>query len=878
MQGLSKDIEAALDVVIEGLDFNFIIKEIDPDRIKTSMESKISAFNTAKKMLYKWQNSPNAPTKAKFNRYVQSLIESGEKSLRTLRRALKAKIKYNELEANKHKSAVDSKLHVLNFITELNSSVEELRHQFESGKVVLKEFEFKRGWAEKFANQEFYPEKDYHKVKYNEEEDAVMICPKGTKGEIIVLDDLRIQLPSVPNDRSKILHYKKPKEEQYWKREPMPKGLTPENSEEYTDYILEQFRLRREGLWIYINGKPTYIPGRFWFQLQWGKMLDDAIYPDFREAQLMLAYHKTAVWLSSDYLGQIFLKSRQTGFTYGIVSDAVEVGTSTCNIKCGLTSMTAEDSELAFGKQSYLFLELPFFFQPIVKGKVDSTSKIVFGKPSDGTKEAKKRKDTSTEGYLNTSLLWQATKAKAFDGQKLKIYIGDECSKWDRVSYIEHFNTLLPTMFRGGRISGKCFLGSTFGKLSEGGEDFKTLYLNSKVKDKLETGHTPTRLASYFMPAHKNFEQCVDRYGKCWEITPPKGTLNAFGEPITKGSIELIEEMYEAARKQGDIALNAIYRAYPMTESHAFRDEAESCVFNLTKLQDQLDYNSKFSSEDLYTVGNFEWKNGVRFSEVVFYPMANGRFNVSWMPNAGDGTLHLKNNVRKDRNLYHPLNDFGCIGVDCYGSYTIGKNKASKGAAHAFTATNGYGVPSNACLFEYLAKPPTQDIFNEDILKAAWFYGLPILAENNRRDFVRYIYLNQCRPFSMSRVDKPLNKLVGDDKVLAGQPMQNQDILDSHQNAIKTYIQNYVGESTDSLYRPEGEMGVFIFSETIKDWMKFNPTKRTAHDLTISSGLAIMGCHKERYRQKPKKADSKKYVSLIRKYSNNGDIGSYKQH
>jgi hypothetical protein len=875
MIGLSKDIQQGLDVVIEGLNYRMDVDAIDPDKVKASMDSKLESFKTAKQLLGKWVNSPNAPSESKFKSYVEQLIESGEASLQTLRQALRADIDYELLDEHKHKLAIQTKLTVLNSINELDSSLVELRVQYESGSVNLKEEEFKRGYAEKYAYGEFFPIQNYYKNWYNEEEDAVVIDPKGSRGEIIVLDDLKIQLPHPPRDKSKILFSDLPKKEQYWRREEMPKGLTPDNVQPYAEWILEQFRKRREGVWFMNNGKATWLTGRHWFQLQWAKMLDGGKYPNYRESQRMLAYHKEACYIDKRSMGQIFLKSRQTGYTYGIVSDSIEIVTSHTNIKNGLTSMTDEDARYAFAKQVYTFQELPFFFQPIVKGRVDSPNRLVFAKPSTATKESKKKKDTSTDGYLNSSVDFQATKAKAYDGQSMKMYIGDEAAKWDRVSYIEHLNTLLPTTFRGGRVTGKVFLGSTMGRLDAGGDDYVILYMNSKVKDRQPSGYTSTKLYSYFMPAHTNYELCIDKYGKCWEETPPKGTLNVFGDPILKGSIQSIKELYADAKLQGDVALNAAYRAYPMTEAHAMRDEADACVFNLTKLNDQWDWNvEQENKKSLYVRGNFQWKDNKRFSEVEFVPDERGRFKVAWMPNEQAGNSKLKNNVVLRRGMYIPVNDYGVIGVDCFGSYTQGKNKASKGAAHLYTKANLDGVPPHQFLFEYCERPATQDIFNEDILMAAWFYGVPILAENNRRDFVRYLYKASCRSFSMNRVDK--TQLSGDDLTLGGQPMQSKDILDTHENAIRTFIQRHVGRSTPPegiVYRPEGEMGVMPFNETIQDWMKFDPASRTAHDLSISSGLAIMGCQREKYKPKPKNNDPQKNVSLFRKYSNAGTIG-----
>jgi len=877
MIGLSGDIQKGLDVIIEGLNYELEVELIEPDKIKASMESKLESFRIAKELLLKWYNSPNKPSQAKFEIYVGKIIHSGQASLKTLSEALGASIDYESLDTSKHKTAMQAKLVILKSINEMESSIAELTIQLETGTINLKEAEFKRGYAEKFAYQEFYPEANYYKG-YDQKEGIINIDPHSTKGEIFELDGLKVQIPQAPRDKKDILFWDKKKKDQCWEREPLPMGCTPDNAEPYAEYILDQFKKRREGVWFYNNGEPTWLSPRHWFQLQWGKMMDDGIYPSYRDAQRKLFYHKEACYVDDMCMGQIFLKSRQTGYTYGMMSDSINMVTSRKNITTGLTSMTDDDARKAFGKMVYTFQELPFFFQPIVKGRADSPNQLVFAKPSDASKESKKKKELTTDGYINSSTDFQATKEKAYDGQHMKLYIGDESAKWDRADYIEHLNTLLPTTFRGGRVVGKVFLGSTMGKLDKGGEQFKVLYLNSKVTDRQESGYTATKLYSYFMPAHTNYENCIDKYGKCWEITPPKGTMNIFGKEIKKGSIQAIKEQYADAKQQGEVALNAAYRAFPMTENHAMRDEAESCVFNLGKLTDQDDYNDGLADYKKYTRGNFEWENDVRFSRVVFYPDPRGRFKVAWMPSAMDNTLGLQNNVINNRGYFSPMNDFGCIGVDCYGSYTKGKNKQSRGAAHLYIRSNNKGAPQHKFIFEYLDKPATQDVFNEDILKSAWFYGMPILAENNRRDFVRYTYLANCRGFNMNRVDKNINQLSGDDLVLGGQPMTGQDILTSHENAIRTFIQRRVGvanEDESIKFRPEGEMGDMPFDDTIRDWMKFDPSNRTAFDATISSGLAIMGTEKEKYVPKRKKTEAKKYVPLLKKYSTKGDIGTF---
>ena len=40
-----------------------------------------------------------------------------------------------------------------------------------------------------------------------------------------------------------------------------------------------------------------------------------------------------------------------------------------------------------------------------------------------------------------------------------------------------------------------------------------------------------------------------------------------------------------------------------------------------------------------------------------------------------------------------------------------------------------------------------------------------------------------------------------------------------------------------------------ILPRTLEDWAKFNINNRTKHDASISSGLAIMACNKNKYNQ-----------------------------
>ena len=59
------------------------------------------------------------------------------------------------------------------------------------------------------------------------------------------------------------------------------------------------------------------------------------------------------------------------------------------------------------------------------------------------------------------------------------------------------------------------------------------------------------------------------------------------------------------------------------------------------------------------------------------------------------------------------------------------------------------------------------------------------------------------------------------------------------------------------------------FQRTLEDWARFDISHRTAHDASISSGLAIMACRKHMYRPRAEKI-VKKVEFQFSKYGNTG--------
>ena len=150
---------------------------------------------------------------------------------------------------------------------------------------------------------------------------------------------------------------------------------------------------------------------------------------------------------------------------------------------------------------------------------------------------------------------------------------------------------------------------------------------------------------------------------------------------------------------------------------------------------------------------------------------------------------------------------------------------------------------------------------------ACVFYGMPVLAENNKPRLLYHFKNRGYRHFAMNRPDKHISKLSKTEKELGGIPNSSEDIKQSHASAIETYVEKHVGMDMEGTYRDSDEMGSMYFTRTLEDWARFDINNRTKFDATISSGLAIMANQKHVY--VPEKKESKISVKFAR-YQNEG--------
>ena len=707
---------------------------------------------------------------------------------------------------------------------------------------------------------------------YNEKYDLVVISRDGTVGQVININGINIGLPV--NSAGAYKRSEK-KQEQYWEPYEYPKQLKQIKSifkwneapkdfkSKWVDYIESEFDRRESGYWFYNNGKPTYITGTHYMYLQWTKI--DVGHPDFREANRIFFIYWEACKADPRSFGMAYLKIRRSGFSFMSCEECANTGTISKDARIGILSKTGSDAKKMFtDKVVPITNNYPFFFKPIQDGMDKPKTELAYRVPA--SKISKKNMydiDDSGLTGLDTTIDWKNTDDNSYDGEKLLLLVHDESGKWVKPNNILNNWRVTKTCLRlGSKIIGKCLMGSTSNALDRGGENFKKLYNDSNPSDRNANGQTKSGMYSLFIPMEWNMEGFIDRYGMPIFYKPSKPVMGVDGSMIKNGAVDYWKAEVDSLKGDPD-ALNEFYRQFSRTESHAFRDESKSSIFNLTKIYQQIDYNDNLIKDRVLTRGSFRWENGKVDTRVVWSPDSRGRFLVSWLPNS-----LLQNRQERKNGLKIPgnshLGSFGCDSYDISG--TVGGG-GSNGALHGLTKFHMDDAPVNEFFLEYVARPQTAELFFEDVLMACVFYGMPILAENNKPRLLYHFKNRGYRHYSLNRPDKAARKLSGSEKELGGIPNSSEAVKQAHAAAIETFIEKYVGIDTEGVYRSPDEMGTMYFSRTLQDWARFDINNRTKFDASISSGLAVMANQQHLY--KNVKKESKISINFAR-YNNNG--------
>lgn len=709
---------------------------------------------------------------------------------------------------------------------------------------------------------------------YDPEYDIIIISKDGTLGDVFEVSGLKIGLPECPADYQ-IRNYFLPIEKQKWAREKLPEGINDDNwhEERFEKHVDGQFEKRKNGEWIFLGGKKVWLVGSYWFFLQEYK--EGAKYSTLRVIQNELMMFWEACKADERSFGMQYLKNRRFGASALGCNELLDAGTSNADKQLGLISKKGKDAKKIFARLVRAFKRLSPYFKVETDGTATPKTELVFAEQN---KRRKIGQAVVDDEGLNTVTQWHNTELNAMDGDEIFRSLIDEGGKWEKnCPFDEYWSVVKTSHTIGMDIVGKSMVVSTVNSRSKGGQEFLNVWNQSDPNDRNDNGQTQSGLYRIFIDAALGLQGFYDQYGFSIIEDPEEPILNDGGKLVKIGADTYLKNRRKNIKDAN--LLNEEIRQFPRNINEAFRDEAKDCVFNLTKIMEQLDYISEELDEDEHgntglTRGNFAWKDGVPDTTVVFHPNpTEGRF---WIKNGCHPKIGVGNvKIKKWRNgnlSYAPANEgVGCIGVDPFNRSQTTDGRGSQGAIHGFTIANTVGYPDNDFLFEYIDRPPKIEIFFEDVIMCMIYFSLPILPEMSSDRFSNMLIEREYRNFVMNNPFKKYKDLSPEEKKVGGVNAQSSKIREAQFQAVNTYIEDYVGIARDEHNRKIGEIGPIVFSRTVSQWKDTDPDNRTDYDAYISSSLALVGA-KSRFTERKEDVEVRARKIPFRKYDNTGMV------
>lgn len=535
--------------------------------------------------------------------------------------------------------------------------------------------------------------------------------------------------------------------DQYWRRRELPLFfdtveydknknllLTPEQE----DYAREEVRRCKQGFYFLNNGEVTYITGKHYFYLQWWKLEDD-IYADYRDTDrryfLFLNYWESILWC----LGVIRGKKRREGASSQACSNLIYECIFFKNSFCGLVSKSQLDSRDTFTDMvAFGYRQLPAFLQPKQLNDKDSVTEFVFAQKSTKVTEGKASVIENDSGH-RSRVNYRAPVENAYDRGRISRGLWDEGGKWPKeVPFSKFIAKVSKTMIKGAKRVGFMECPSTCNEMTKsGGEEFKKVW-DAANQFKFINRPTPNQLVRYFTPAYDGYEGFIDRYGMSVIGEPTHEQFQYLVEKwvgrsaLTEDDIKLGAKLYLLKRREGleGELLEEEIRQNPFDEREMFMAKNANCHFDAVLLMELYD-RAKTMEKDVLEYGNWTWKDGVPFTEAIWYPCA--KENARWVRPKGFN-IPEGDKIERWGERIIPLNRVQFIAAcDPFQNSIVEVgtgSKASAGVMNRFTTEETDMYWNNFIVDKYHARPKMVELLHMDMALMCFAYGCQILIEN----------------------------------------------------------------------------------------------------------------------------------------------------
>jgi hypothetical protein len=665
-------------------------------------------------------------------------------------------------------------------------------------------------------------------------------------GDGIELDpDLQpvvFSLPTPPKDWSKIKNYGLHPDDQIYRTDEVPKKLAQLEADvveqfqealassrnntitgykllmEFWDRVAKQYDVmekevawmrhviwkRYYGEWVFIDGKLTWFPPRYYMYVNFWYMSVKNGYerPEFRIRDWKSAcvnhylrhthegfsnLNKKGVAQKNedggydveDFGGRVFYgpirpKNRRSGATHEALNEAHETVCTGVGKKATTLSKSVDDVEEFFDEMLYpSWVRMPMFLKPTWKGATATGQRLEY------------RPGANLYGALSMdSVVYyvKSTDEVVVDSKRLDFILLDEQGKktgGGRVDVAERWSVSKQTLSTGdgASIHGFAMNPSTAEEMEDGAMQYKVMCDSSNFYVRSSSGQTSSGLMLVYFPAQYCLEGFVDCFGEAVVDTPTERQMTLTKKhyphkefPFIKRKVGAKEHLLSnrnlklnSGRPEDLIAYRALMRKHPMRYAESWMGESGELGFPIIKIDKRL---AEHESATMAWVdyGHFEWTHGFG-SPVRWVPSDEGdkgRFELSMRVEKPFQNRTTKVKVYNGNNQqwewqYGPSDPRIILGVDPFGfdnksvaMQREDKSRKSDGGIGGYypfdSRVDGEHDHdtwvSDRFILSYRYKPTSTDAFNEDVLMAAIYLGAWVYPEANITNTWEYFIRN----------------------------------------------------------------------------------------------------------------------------------------
>lgn len=628
-----------------------------------------------------------------------------------------------------------------------------------------------------------------------------------------------------------------------------------------------EVRRRKEGVWFFNNGEPTYLTGNHYAILQHLPMLGcsnsiepGSSYGQYYQFQRDAAYYFEICKTVEYARGGLYVKPKKTGMTQFLslicLNEAMTMREKNIRMM-SITETLCRESNFGFVK--FALQKVPNILMP--SRSKQNEGEVIFGPPNASRNPLKKKRQTNLE-YLNTWLCTVPTARTSFDTFTNYIALIDEFPKIKENTYpAELFLATVPTVVEGlgaNRRKGTIFGLSYVPEVTDRSfYEARQLYKDSKLRTRPRDeegepfGETKSKLICHTLTVQEGMFGCCDKYGK----------------PIERLIWDEIKKEQEEVK--GDpVKLQAVNRQYPTNEEDPWRETGrEDTLFDNLRLSNKVqeleemqslgappykDFNLEFEKDPVKDPKSerctFPGKVRMRFisDDEKMRGAAHGRFKLlrpDWVPqwfldkHLNKTTIHRKTGLP----MPNPDSPF-FISIDPT-KYRISKNtgKTSSNAIHVFilpdaeiNAQIGKNVTNNRLMVSYLFRRDRPSETLMDMIATILLFGCMVQIESNVSTWATKLIEMGLGHFVL---------MVNDDGALEPwDPNKKQNYFTSQKQQIDQYVdagQEFLGEP---LKPGEIDNVEYLYDmDVLSQLMMIRKENTTEYDAAVCFLEGIMG-------------------------------------